>query len=72
IPTRINQESKGLQEVEPLNDSELKQIESEIEVLKQQRIEVRNGSKSIELKNKLIDKEAELSRLKSNHNFEID
>ncbi|MCE5822316.1 AAA family ATPase [Staphylococcus pseudintermedius] len=72
IPTRINQESKGLQEVEPLSDSELKQIESEIEALKQQRIEVRNGSKSIELKNKLIDKEAELSRLKSNHNFEID
>lgn len=31
IPTRINQESKGLQEVEPLSDSELKQIESEIE-----------------------------------------
>ncbi|EGQ0289265.1 AAA family ATPase, partial [Staphylococcus pseudintermedius] len=38
IPTRINQESKGLQEVEPLNDSELKQIESEIESLKQQKI----------------------------------
>ncbi|WP_438321348.1 AAA family ATPase [Staphylococcus pseudintermedius] len=72
IPTRINQESKGLQEVEPLSDSELKQIESEIEALKQQRIEVKNGSKFIELKNKLIDKEAELSRLKSNHNFEID
>ncbi|HGH0852222.1 TPA: AAA family ATPase [Staphylococcus pseudintermedius] len=72
IPTRINQESKGLQEVEPLNDSELNHIESEIEALKQQKIEVRNGSKSIELKNKLIDKEAELSRLKSNHNFEID
>lgn len=72
IPTRINQESKGLQEVEPLSDSELKQIESEIEAFKQQRIEVKNGSKFIELKNKLIDKEAELSRLKSNHNFEID
>lgn len=72
IPTRINQESKGFQEVEPLSDSELKQIESEIEALKQQRIEVKNGSKFIELKNKLIDKEAELSRLKSNHNFEID
>ncbi|GAB0274643.1 AAA family ATPase [Staphylococcus pseudintermedius] len=72
IPTRINQESKGLQEVEPLNDSELNHIESEIEALKQQKIEVKNGSKSIELKNKLADKEAELSRLKSNHNFEID
>ncbi|EIT0991629.1 AAA family ATPase [Staphylococcus pseudintermedius] len=57
IPTRINQESKGLQEVEPLNDSELKQIESEIEVLKQQRIEVRNGSKSIELKIEAIKQE---------------
>ncbi|EGQ3913467.1 AAA family ATPase [Staphylococcus pseudintermedius] len=72
IPTRINQESKGLQEVEPLNDSELKQIESEIESLKQQKIEVKNGSKSIELKNKLAELEGELSRLKSNHNFEID
>ncbi|EKO0725886.1 AAA family ATPase [Staphylococcus pseudintermedius] len=72
IPTRINQESKGLQEVEPLNDSELNHIESEIEALKQQKIEVKNGSKSIELKNKLADKEAQLSRLKSNHNFEID
>ncbi|HDU1358330.1 TPA: AAA family ATPase [Staphylococcus pseudintermedius] len=72
IPTRINQESKGLQEVEPLNDSELKQIESEIESLKQQKIEVKNGCKSIELKNKLAELEGELSRLKSNHNFEID
>ncbi|EHV5274707.1 AAA family ATPase [Staphylococcus pseudintermedius] len=72
IPTRINQESKGLQEVEPLNDSELKQIESEIESLKQQKIEVKNGRKSIELKNKLAELEGELSRLKSNHNFEID
>ncbi|EKI4477037.1 AAA family ATPase [Staphylococcus pseudintermedius] len=72
IPTRINQESKGLQEVEPLNDSELKQIESEIESLKQQKIKVKNGSKSIELKNKLAELEGELSRLKSNHNFEID
>ncbi|HCT0348651.1 TPA: AAA family ATPase [Staphylococcus pseudintermedius] len=72
IPTRINQESKGLQEVEPLNDSELKQIESEIESLKQQKIEVKNGSKSIELKNKLAELEGELSRLKSDHNFEID
>ncbi|HCT0377536.1 TPA: AAA family ATPase [Staphylococcus pseudintermedius] len=72
IPTRINQESKGLQEVEPLNDSELKQIESEIESLKQQKIEVKNGSKSIELKNKLAELGGELSRLKSNHNFEID
>ncbi|MCE5479337.1 AAA family ATPase [Staphylococcus pseudintermedius] len=72
IPTRINQETKGLQEVEPLNEEKLKQIEREIEALKIQKIEVQNGSKEIELKNKLADKESELKRLKDNFSSEVD
>ncbi|MGO4048566.1 AAA family ATPase [Staphylococcus pseudintermedius] len=72
IPTRINQESKGLEEVEPINKEELEEIESKIEALKQQKLEVKNGSKEIELKNKLADKESELKRMKENYSSEVD
>lgn len=72
IPTRINQETKGLEEVEPINEEELAEIESEIEALKEQKLEVKNGSKEIELKNKLADKESELKRMKENYSSEVD
>ncbi|UXR83506.1 AAA family ATPase [Staphylococcus sp. IVB6214] len=72
IPTRINQEVLGLQEVEPINQEELDRVENEIESLKAQKIELQNGGKEIELKNKLADKKGELERLKANHDAETD
>lgn len=72
IPTRINQETEGLEKVEPVDQDKLDELEKEIETLKSQKIELENGGKEVELKNKLADKKAELKRLRENHNAEID
>lgn len=67
IPTRINEASHSLVEVEELNASEYKQLEDNIQTLVNKRYELQNGSAEIELRNQVKDKQSELERIKRDH-----
>lgn len=67
IPTRINEASHSLVEVEELNASEYKQLEDNIQTLVNKRYELQNGSAEIELRNQVKDKQSELKRIKRDH-----
>lgn len=67
IPTRINEASHSLVEVEELNKSDYKQLEDNIQTLVNKRYELQNGSAEIELRNQVKDKQAELERIKRDH-----
>ncbi|WP_315293469.1 MULTISPECIES: AAA family ATPase [Mammaliicoccus] len=67
IPTRINEASHSLVEVEELNESDYKQLEDNIQALVNKRYELQNGSAEIELRNQVKDKQSELERIKRDH-----
>ncbi|WP_239733721.1 MULTISPECIES: AAA family ATPase [unclassified Mammaliicoccus] len=67
IPTRINEASHSLVEVEQLNESDYKQLEENIQSLVNKRYELQNGSAEIELRNRVKDKQSELERIKRDH-----
>lgn len=67
IPTRINEASHSLVEVEELNESDYKQLEENIQSLVNKRYELQNGSAEIELRNQVKDKQSELERIKRDH-----
>lgn len=67
IPTRINEASHSLVEVEELNESDYKQLEDNIQSLVNKRYELQNGSAEIELRNQVKDKQSELERIKRDH-----
>ncbi|MEB8265141.1 AAA family ATPase [Mammaliicoccus sciuri] len=67
IPTRINEASHSLVEVEELNEFDYKQLEDNIQTLVNKRYELQNGSAEIELRNQVKDKQAELERIKRDH-----
>jgi len=67
IPTRINEASHSLVEVDELNESEYKQLEDNIQALVNKRYELQNGSAEIELRNQVKDKQSELERIKRDH-----
>lgn len=67
IPTRINEASHSLVEVEELNASDYKQLEDNIQALVNKRYELQNGSAEIELRNQVKDKQSELERIKKHH-----
>lgn len=67
IPTRINEASHSLVDVEEVNEFDYKQIEDNIQTLVNKRYELQNGSAEIELRNQVKDKQSELERIKRDH-----
>lgn len=67
IPIRINQTESNKQEVPKYDEERYEEIKQEIERLGKERVDVQNGKAEIDLRNQLVDKQAELKRLEDNH-----